>query len=127
MAAAHITTLRQIQPEGPYLLGGWCNGGLIAYEMARQLNAQGHGELLVLIDSDAPAPRFKWDRRIIAGMVNLLPLGKSKQLDWLIVYRHLRLSFHYWRLHKGEHTKIARPMTQDLRQIWQTLECSIRL
>ncbi|HCI82789.1 MAG TPA: hypothetical protein DHW02_24220, partial [Ktedonobacter sp.] len=37
MAAAHIQALRTIQPEGPYLLGGFCNGGLMAYEIARQL------------------------------------------------------------------------------------------
>src|SRR5216684_2215700 len=35
VAAAHLKTLRAVQPEGPYLLGGFCNGGLIAYEMAR--------------------------------------------------------------------------------------------
>src|SRR5436309_3634175 len=41
MAAAHIQSMRDVQPEGPYLLGGWCNGGLVAYEMARQLQAAG--------------------------------------------------------------------------------------
>jgi len=30
MAAAHIKLLRIVQPEGPYLLGGYCNGGLVA-------------------------------------------------------------------------------------------------
>jgi amino acid adenylation domain-containing protein len=109
MAAAHIATLRQVQPEGPYLLGGWCNGGLIAYEMARQLHAQGQNvDLLVLMDSDAPAPRFKWDRRIISGLVNLLRLGQSKQLDWFLVWRHLRMAFHYWRLHKTERMQAAK-------------------
>ncbi|HEU5229812.1 MAG TPA: amino acid adenylation domain-containing protein, partial [Ktedonobacteraceae bacterium] len=41
MAAAHIKVLRNVQPEGPYLLGGFCNGGLIAFEMARQLQTAG--------------------------------------------------------------------------------------
>src|SRR6266496_3409151 len=109
MAAAHLRTLRQIQPEGPYLLGGWCNGGLIAYEMARQLHAQGQiVDVLVLMDSDAPAPRFTRDRRIIDGFVNLLRLGPEKQVDLFLIYRHLRLSFHYWRLNKLKSWKSAK-------------------
>ena len=42
IAAAHLKSLRSVQPEGPYLLGGFCNGALLAYEMARQLHTQGH-------------------------------------------------------------------------------------
>jgi len=41
MAADHVATMRGVQPEGPYLLGGYCNGGLIAFEMARQLRERG--------------------------------------------------------------------------------------
>ncbi len=51
LAAEYIEALRSVQAQGLYLLGGFCNGGLIAYEMARQLRSQGHQvELLVLID-----------------------------------------------------------------------------
>ncbi|HCI82956.1 MAG TPA: non-ribosomal peptide synthetase, partial [Ktedonobacter sp.] len=50
MATAHIQAIRAVQPQGPYLLGGFCNGGLIAYEMARQLVMQGEEiERLVLV------------------------------------------------------------------------------
>ena len=104
MAAAHLETLRSVQPEGPYLLGGWCNGGLVAYEMARQLYAQDQAvDLLLLMDADAPAPKFKRDRRVIVGLCSLLRLSKAKQVDWFLVYRHLRLSFHHWRLHTFKH------------------------
>ena len=41
IAAYHIQTVRELQPEGPYFLGGWSAGGLVAYEMARQLTNQG--------------------------------------------------------------------------------------
>jgi thioesterase domain-containing protein len=41
MAAHHITVMRNLQPGGPYHLGGYCFGGIVAYEMARQLKAQG--------------------------------------------------------------------------------------
>jgi amino acid adenylation domain-containing protein len=55
MAAAYVEAVRGVQPRGPYLLGGWSLGGVIAFEMARQFQA--HGETvdqLVLLDSVAP-------------------------------------------------------------------------
>jgi acyl-CoA synthetase (AMP-forming)/AMP-acid ligase II/thioesterase domain-containing protein/acyl carrier protein len=36
-----LTDLREAQPEGPYYLGGYSFGGICAYEMARQLTAEG--------------------------------------------------------------------------------------
>jgi len=50
MAALYIEAMMTVQPEGPYLLGGWSLGGVIAYEMAQQLVAQGQsvGQLLLL-------------------------------------------------------------------------------
>jgi len=39
MAGHYIQELRRVQPEGPYYLGGYCFGGIVAYEMARQLRA----------------------------------------------------------------------------------------
>lgn len=41
MAAAYLCELRMLQPEGPYFLGGFCFGGLLALEVARQLKTQG--------------------------------------------------------------------------------------
>jgi thioesterase domain-containing protein len=41
MAANYIDRLRKVQPSGPYLLAGLCAGGVIAFEMARQLQNQG--------------------------------------------------------------------------------------
>ncbi|MFC4530457.1 non-ribosomal peptide synthetase [Sphaerisporangium dianthi] len=56
MARRYVERMRRIQPEGPYLIGGWCLGGIIAYEMTRVLRAQGQRTgLLVLIDSESPA------------------------------------------------------------------------
>jgi thioesterase domain-containing protein len=41
-----------VQPSGPYRLGGWSLGGVIAFEMARQLAAAGEEvELLAMLDS----------------------------------------------------------------------------
>jgi len=51
IAAYHIRTIREIQPEGPYYLGGWSAGGLVAFEVAQQLTSQGQEvPLIVLFD-----------------------------------------------------------------------------
>jgi len=55
MAACYLQAIRAQQPEGPYYLGGYCFGGNVAYEMARQIQADGGRiALLALLDS-APA------------------------------------------------------------------------
>lgn len=52
MASDYIKEIRALQPDGPYLLGGECIGGVVAFEMARQLHAQGQKVgLLVLMDT----------------------------------------------------------------------------
>jgi thioesterase domain-containing protein len=51
VAADFIKALRDLQPDGPYFVGGHCFGCLLAWEVASQLKAQGHEVgLLVLLD-----------------------------------------------------------------------------
>ena len=61
MAAFYLNEVRSLQPEGPYFLGGFCFGGLVALETAQQLSAAGQKvELLILIQTMNPAfARFK--------------------------------------------------------------------
>ena len=55
MASHYIQAIQQIQPQGPYHLIGWSIGGVIAYEMAQQLQARNEPvALLTLIDSYVP-------------------------------------------------------------------------
>ena len=57
MAAWYIQALQTVQPTGPYLLGGWSMGGVVAFEMAQQLHAQGQRvALLALLDGRIPTP-----------------------------------------------------------------------
>jgi thioesterase domain-containing protein/aryl carrier-like protein len=52
MAANYVARLRSVQPHGPYLLAGLCAGGVIAFEMAQQLRAQGESVAFVgIIDA----------------------------------------------------------------------------
>ena len=53
MAAHYVEEILSFQPQGPYHLGGFSLGGMIAYEAARQLRLRGHEvALLALIDTE---------------------------------------------------------------------------
>ena len=63
MAVHYVREIKRIQPRGPYLLGGRCLGGVVAYEMARHLEACGERvELLAVLDSGGPL----WQPRPLA-------------------------------------------------------------
>jgi thioesterase domain-containing protein/acyl carrier protein len=52
MAALYAKEIRRVQPHGPYLIGGYCMGGTLAYEVARQLRESGEAiSLLALFDT----------------------------------------------------------------------------
>ena len=77
MAADYLAAVRTVQPDGPYLLGGWSMGGLIAFEMAKQLQAQGEEvQLLALIDTKAlEAEEISGEESLLASFA--LHLGLS--------------------------------------------------
>ncbi|MGB3208607.1 MAG: amino acid adenylation domain-containing protein, partial [Crinalium sp.] len=55
MASHYLNEIRNIQPHGPYLLAGYSFGGLVAFEMAQQLHAQGQKvAMLILLDTISP-------------------------------------------------------------------------
>ncbi|GCF09825.1 hypothetical protein KDI_33890 [Dictyobacter arantiisoli] len=79
MATSYVEALLAVQPEGPYYLGGHSSGGMIAYEMARQLQSRGAEiALLALLDSvpwqdprsgNTPLSLTVPDKKIHAGAV----------------------------------------------------------
>ncbi len=92
-ARYYIEQIRTIQPHGPYLLGGWCYGGMVAFEMASQLRVQGEPiGLVALIEAVAPWPAPGTEALRYAGelgraFARMGPVGWS---DW-IAARALRL------------------------------------
>jgi len=64
-----VQSIRERRPEGPYMLGGWCAHGLLAFETARQLQAQGQEVAQVVLLETVNPVRMKqysgW-KRIIA-------------------------------------------------------------
>ncbi len=74
MAAFYIQQVRKKQPCGPYLLGGMCAGGVIAYEMASQLVRSGESvNVVVLLDSARPKAEKRRGRiaKMRFGRLNL--------------------------------------------------------
>ncbi len=83
-AADYIAELRQVQPEGPYLLGGFSGGGLTAWEMARQLEAAGQ-EVAQLVLLDTPLPERPALSRADKALIKLAELrakGPGYLADW---------------------------------------------
>jgi Thioesterase domain len=112
----HLQSLRAVQPQGPYLLGGFCNGGLLAYEMARQLHEQGQTvDLLVLMDPVGlvyPA-RLRLVHGVIRRFGDLVRLGQEKQIFCYVWLQHVYsyLLDWYWYLplpHVHNHARISR-------------------
>jgi thioesterase domain-containing protein len=67
MAAHMVDQVRSVQPCGPYQLSGYCFGGVVAYEIARQLAGAGETiSFLGLFDATAPPNLPRWIRRIRA-------------------------------------------------------------
>ncbi|SMX26462.1 Phthiocerol/phenolphthiocerol synthesis polyketide synthase type I PpsE [Pelagimonas phthalicica] len=67
-ARDYIEEMRQVQPEGPYMLGGFSGGGITAYEIAHQLEMMGEEvSLVVMLDTPLPQrrPLSRKDRMII--------------------------------------------------------------
>lgn len=83
-AADYIAELRQVQPHGPYMLGGFSGGGLTAWEMARQLEAAGEVvSLLVLLDTPLPMrPVLSRADKALIKWAELRARGPGYLLDW---------------------------------------------
>ena len=55
MASRYLKEVREVQPKGPFYLGGYCLGGLVAFEMAQQLLREGEEiAFLAMISSSTP-------------------------------------------------------------------------
>lgn len=62
MAGEYVAAMRSVQPQGPYLLAGWSLGGILAFEMARQLADAGfETALLAVIDAGMISPDESFD------------------------------------------------------------------
>lgn len=54
MAQHYLSAIKEIQPRGPYNIGGWSAGGVVAYEIAQLFKKSGEEVNLMIIDSVLP-------------------------------------------------------------------------
>lgn len=64
IAACFVEKVLGTQPQGPYIIGGYCLGGILAYEMSAQLQAAGH-KVSLLVMLDTPSPTYFESRNIL--------------------------------------------------------------
>jgi amino acid adenylation domain-containing protein len=89
MASQYIQELLTVEPNGPYLLLGYSLGGLIAFEIAQQLQAQGKQvDFLGLLDIPAPtidvnSVRPSLLKSVSLHISNLWQLDRSERLKYI--------------------------------------------
>jgi hypothetical protein len=83
MAEENIKHLVAFQPQSPYLLGGFCSGGLVAYEMARQMEQQGIKVGMVILVDAAPFWDIGWLKTFISfgGWLTRLDVDMQARID----------------------------------------------
>jgi thioesterase domain-containing protein len=124
MAAHYLTEIRSVQPRGPYHLGGGSFGGVVAFEMARQLEAQGEVVALVaLFDSFAPQRRIRGGliRRIPAHIDLVRQLGPRDGMRYLVTRvravtqkRFVRAA---WKMSARIRRRLGQPLPRTLRSV----------
>ena len=118
MAAHYIKEMRTLQPEGPYFLAGHSMGGLVAFEMAQQLQMQGQKvALLALFDTCTPEVLNYilpvWDK-VYFHWINFVQLERKKKL----IYALRRVEHHSKNISKKIASLVGldskHPLPQDL-------------
>jgi pimeloyl-ACP methyl ester carboxylesterase len=99
MAASYISMIRAVEPRGPYVLGGLCNGGIVAFEMARQLQESGKKVVLVaLVGARVRNPSVaRYFQKVVFNLGHLLGLPSERRTDLFLFWRErvLELCRHY--------------------------------
>ncbi|GJD16857.1 hypothetical protein RIVM261_018130 [Rivularia sp. IAM M-261] len=92
-ASRYLQEIRKVQPNGPYLLGGHCYGGVLAFEMAQQL--QKHGQtvgLVAVIDAILPETTIEStdddDAKFLLRIAEEIKIGND--IDFSLPFEELR-------------------------------------
>jgi amino acid adenylation domain-containing protein len=95
MAAHYIERVRSVQSQGPYLLAGLCAGGVVAFEMARQLEQKGQAiGAVVLIDANDVAARKRIGRYAL-GQVRRHGAELAQRASWSRPLASVRAGFDF--------------------------------
>jgi thioesterase domain-containing protein len=98
-AAAYISAIESVDPEGPYVIGGYSGGGVIAYEMAQQIiRSRRRVDLVIMFDSVEPSDMCR--PISLRERLRLFPKVHPRILiEWPINrFRDFQFVWHQWRL-----------------------------
>jgi thioesterase domain-containing protein/acyl carrier protein len=143
MATHYIKEMRELQPEGPYFIGGRSLGGMVAFEMARQLQGQGQTiGLLALLDTypSGYAKLFRNEatlraafrrglKRTTAHLANLQSLSVNDGLSYLINkarFAPRKMKSQVWRRLYSSYDKVGRPLPRMLKDIKEFNSVAVR-
>jgi thioesterase domain-containing protein len=95
MAADYIEMVHAVQPHGPYFLGGYCNGGVVAYEMARQLTQQKEKvEMVALVAAPVKnTPQVRLLQHFISCVAYLCRFESEEKMNLFLQSRDLYLYY----------------------------------
>ncbi|OUL18199.1 non-ribosomal peptide synthetase [Nostoc sp. 106C] len=122
MAAHYIRQIQTIQPHEPYCIGGYSSGGIIAYEMARQLFMQGKEvALLVLFDTfgSRPIKSESLQQPASRNWKNLLKIASNYIVEQAQKNREelkYRIKEILWRFVFQFHLSLGRPLPYSYRK-----------
>jgi aspartate racemase len=143
MAAHYIKEMRELQPVGPYFIGGRSLGGMIAFEMARQIRAQGQEVgLLALLDTypsgyakllkEQATFKARLGRemsRSKAHLANLKSLTLRDQLLYLVAkskFAPRKMKSQVWRQAYSSFANFGRPLPRALQDIRELNSLAVR-
>lgn len=131
IAVHYLSEIRKVQPSGPYFLGGYCFGGIVAFEMAQQLRRQGEAAALVALFTAplrfhrrVPVPKFEQPQAKPASK-RLATLMKSplrvlyRKSARLVTVTHSKFVPTVYRVWLGLGFKI--PPSMRTLYVWRTL------
>jgi amino acid adenylation domain-containing protein len=122
-AAYYLEQIREVQPVGPYLLGGYSFGGLVAFEIARQLRAAGEEiALLSLWETHNPAraPRVRsWIQIVHQAIRRGITLDRVVQFlagrtDGMLLDKLTRWNENFHKLKSGRAAKGGGQLSPEL-------------
>lgn len=130
IAGLYVREIQTVQPHGPYGIGGFCFGGVVAFEMAQQLHRAGEPvQALILLDAIPPGyvPQITLEQRLdqhksrmsdssIAGKVIYIGGRIIRRARWEMhrVYMLLRRVYEHTAFHLLEGAN--RPVPPYIRQ-----------
>lgn len=97
MAAFYVEALLNHQTEGPYLLGGYSAGGVVAFETARQLKELGHQvDLCVIIDAPAQSRIYSYLQWAVNRAATRQQLNKQQRQILFLKWRDRLFEMNYF-------------------------------